>query len=65
MRQDGRTIENHPDQSYDEAGFWKRLTLLWVIPLFNKGFSKELDAEDLYACSVEDDPGKHADALER
>lgn len=51
--------------AYDEAGFWTRLTMLWMIPLFNRGYKKDLEPEDLFTCSVEDDPKTHADALER
>ena len=51
--------------AYDAAGFWSRLSLWWIIPLFNRGFHKDLEPDDLFACSTEDDPKIYADALER
>lgn len=51
--------------AYDESGFWSRLWMAWMFPLLNRGFVKDLQPEDLYTCSSEDDPGVMADALER
>ena len=39
--------------------------MCWIMPLLNVGFSQELKQQDLYMCSVEDDPRIMAEALER
>ena len=51
--------------AYDASGFWTRLSMTWLMPLLKVGFSKELQPQDLYTCSVDDDPSVMAEALER
>ena len=51
--------------AYDQQGFWGKLTLFWIFPIFNLGYKKDLDYSDLYACSKQDDPEMWADALEK
>lgn len=50
---------------YDTASFWQKLWFVWVLPIFNLGWDKDLEREDLYICPKEDDPKVMADALEK
>ena len=50
--------------AFDQANVWSKIWFTWMIPLFNRGYCNELTLDDLYTCSVEDDPKTHADALE-
>ena len=50
---------------YDRANFFSRLNFIWMVPLFNVGFKRPLDYEDLGDHSKQDDPEKAAKLLER
>lgn len=50
---------------FDKAGLWQRITFTWILPLFNLGWTRDLEHKDLYTCPKEDDPEVLADALER
>lgn len=62
MEEPSRCTKENP---YDSGGFWTKLTLAWMFPLFNLGFKKDLQHSDLYSCSKDDDPKYWADALEK
>lgn len=52
------------ENAYDKANFLSRLFLWWLVPLFNKGWTRDLKSSDLFSCSTEDDPLYWANKLE-
>ena len=50
---------------YDGASFLSQVFFLWIFPLFNEGWSKELSHEDFFACPRVDDPQFWAEKLEK
>lgn len=42
-----------------------KLLFLWILPLFKKGYKKELHAQDLYAVLKEDESERVADKMQR
>lgn len=37
-----------PPNPYEKAGFLSKLLYFWIIPLFKKGYEKELQLEDIF-----------------
>lgn len=44
------------DSKHDASNQLSRWTFYWMIPIFWKGFHKELDFADLDICCANDDP---------
>src|SRR5689334_2691569 len=41
---------------YDNASQWSRWTFLWMLPVFQTGWKKDLDLSDLPMCCESDEP---------
>lgn len=50
---------------YNGCNFISKVLFIWIFPLFNEGWSKELSYKDLYTCPRVDDPQYWADKLEK
>jgi hypothetical protein len=47
------------------SSFFSRLTFVWIVPLFCKGWKKDLDYEDLDQADPADEVSIWSDKLER
>lgn len=59
------TEQRLPPNPAEKANFLSKLFFIWIMPLFKKGYSKDLEVEDLYDV-LKGDQAKHlGDKLER
>jgi hypothetical protein len=49
---------------YDKSNQWARWTFLWMLPVFQDGWKKDLDLPDLPVCCKNDDPDTVTNLLE-
>ena len=60
-----REVKINKNTPHDTSNFLTRWFYTWTLPLFNIGWVRQLNFDDLYLCPKEDDPTLVTEKLER
>lgn len=53
------------DNPKENANFLSKITFIWTVSLFRKGYRKDLEVEDLYRTLKSDESERLGDRLEK